>query len=119
MQNENKETDNTNKKGVVAKPINANAIEKNTKDTIKGTRLSNFETNQPEIGSPISELIGIAKRIVPSCASLKLKFSFMVGIRDAHEAKQIPDRKKYILSAMRCFCFNSIIVTNLFYKVQK
>jgi hypothetical protein len=46
------------------------------------------------MGSPIKELIGIAKRMVPSSASFKLKKSFMVGIRDAHDAKQMPDKKK-------------------------
>jgi hypothetical protein len=94
IQNENKQTDNTSNNGVVAKPMHVKAIEKNTNDTISGTRLSNFDTSQPEMGSPIKELIGIAKRMVPSSASFKLKKSFMVGIRDAHDAKQIPDKKK-------------------------
>ncbi|GAL81360.1 hypothetical protein JCM19274_2436 [Algibacter lectus] len=79
---------------VVANPIIANDIEKNTKANINGTRLSNLETNQPDIGKPIKELIGIAISMVPSSASFKLKNVFMVGIRDAQEAKQIPDKKK-------------------------
>lgn len=94
MQNENKQMASTKKKGVVAKPINANAKQKNTNDTINGTRLSNFETNQPEMGNPTSELMGIAKRMVPNCASFKSKNALMVGMRDAHDAKQIPERKK-------------------------
>lgn len=94
IQNEKKQTETTKKKGVVAKPIHVSAIENPIKDTINGTRLSNLETNHPEMGNPIKELIGIVKRIVPNSASLKLKKVLMVGIRDAQEAKQIPDRKK-------------------------
>ena len=94
IQKENKQTDSTNKKGVVAKAIHVSVIAKPIKEAIKGILLSNFETNQPEIGKPIKELMGIAKRMVPNCASLKLKNAFMVGIRDAQEAKQIPERKK-------------------------
>lgn len=108
IENENKQIDATNKNGVVAKPMHANAIEKKRNDTIRGMRLSNFDTNQPEIGNPNNELMGIAKRIVPSSASFKLKNSLMVGIRDAQVAKQMPERKKYMLNAIRCFCFNSI-----------
>jgi hypothetical protein len=94
IQNENKQTDTTKKKGVVEKPMHVSAIENPIKDTISGTRLSNLETNHPEMGNPIKELIGIANRIVPNSASLKLKNVLIVGIRDAQEAKQIPDRKK-------------------------
>src|SRR5690606_5513659 len=108
IQNENKQIDSTKKNVVVEKPINANAMQKNTKDTINGTRLSNLETNHPEIGSPTRELIGIARRMVPNSASFKLKYAFMVGIRDAQDAKQIPDRKKYTLKAKRCLFLNSI-----------
>ena len=79
---------------MVANPIIANDIEKNINANIKGTLLSNLETSQPEIGKPINELIGIAISIVPSSASFKLKNVFIVGIRDAQEAKQIPDKKK-------------------------
>ena len=63
-------------------------------EPINGTLLSNLETNHPEIGKPINELIGIVKRIVPSSASLRLKKALMVGMREAHVAKQIPDKKK-------------------------
>ena len=84
----------TSKKGVSAKPINANASVKNIMATIKGLRLSNFETSHPEIGNPISELMGIDNNTVPNCASLKLKKSFIVGIREAQVAKHKPDKKK-------------------------
>ena len=84
----------TNKNGVSAKPINVRAIAKNIIATINGKRLSNFETSQPEIGNPISELIGIDSNTVPNCASLKLKKSFIVGIREAQVAKHKPDKKK-------------------------
>lgn len=108
IENENKQTDKTNKNGVEANPIHTKAIEKNTYEAINGTRLSNLETNHPEIGNPNNELIGIASNMVPNSASFKLKFTLIVGIRDAHVAKQIPDRKKYTLNAIRCFCLNSI-----------
>ena len=72
IQNENRQSANTNKNGVVAKPTHANAHEKKTKEAISGILLSNFETNQPEIGNPIMELMGIAKSMVPNWASLKL-----------------------------------------------
>jgi len=110
MQNENKQIDNTKKNVVVEKPMKANAMQKNTNDTTSGTRLSNFDTNQPEIGKPTSELIGIAKRMVPNSASFKLKKALIVGIRDAQDAKQIPDRKKYTLKAKRCLFLKSILL---------
>ena len=84
----------TNKNAVLAYPIKIKANENTINETINGTLLSNFETNHPEKGNPIKELIGIAKSTVPSSASLKPKKSFIVGMRDAHEAKPIPDRKK-------------------------
>lgn len=84
----------TSKKGVSAKPMNARASVKNIMATIKGLRLSNLETSQPEIGNPIIELMGIANNTVPNCASLKLKKSLMVGIREAQVAKPKPDIKK-------------------------
>lgn len=84
----------TNKNGVSANPINARASVKNSIATIKGLRLSNLETSQPEIGNPISELMGIDNNTVPNCASLKLKKSLMVGIREAQVANPKPDIKK-------------------------
>ncbi|GAA4299851.1 hypothetical protein GCM10023163_21600 [Aestuariibaculum suncheonense] len=78
----------------VAKPMDAKLIEKKKNAKINGIRLSNFDTNQPEIGKPINELTGMAIKIVPNCASFKSKNALMVGIRDAQVAKQIPDKKK-------------------------
>ena len=83
--------------------MRANEKEKNTNATTRGTLLSNFETSHPEMGNPIMEVMGIAKRIVPSSASFKLKKVFIVGILEAQVEKQIPERKKYILKAIRCF----------------
>ena len=92
--NENKHKATTNKNGVVANPINVSAIVKKKIETINGNLLSNFETNHPENGNPISELIGIANNTDPNSASLKLKKSLIVGIRDAQVAKHKPDKKK-------------------------
>ena len=105
---ENKLSDATSKKGVLAKPIDVRAIVKNSIATINGKRLSNFDTSQPEIGNPISELIGIDNNTVPNSASLKSKKSFIVGIREAQVAKHKPDKKKYVFKAARCFVFNCI-----------
>jgi len=54
----------------------------------------NFETSQPEIGSPINELIGITSKRFPNSASSKLKLVLMDGILDAQEAKPKPSSKK-------------------------
>ena len=67
-----------------------------------GFLLLNLLTSQPEIGSPISELMGIAKRRFPNSASFRPKLVLIDGILDAQEAKQKPTKKKYTLSAMRC-----------------
>jgi hypothetical protein len=75
-------------------PIQIKENKNKIKDTNNGCRLSNLETNHPEIGNPIKELIGIAKSIVPSCASFKSKNILMVGILEAQVAKQRPDKKK-------------------------
>lgn len=49
-----------------AQPIRINDKEKNMKENNSGRRLSNLETNQPEIGSPIRELTGITSKRFPS-----------------------------------------------------
>ena len=64
------------------------------KDIMSGCLLLYLETNQPEIGNPNKELMGIANNIVPSSASFKSKNVLIVGIREAHDAKQSPDKKK-------------------------
>jgi len=91
---ENRHKATTKKMVLCAKPIRVKANVKKSIETIKGFLLSNFETNQPDIGNPINELIGIASKIVPNSASFKLKNSFIVGIREAQVAKHKPDRKK-------------------------
>lgn len=91
---ENKQSAATSKNVVLAKPINDRAIVKKSIDTINGMRLSNLDTSQPEIGNPISELTGIDNSTVPNSASLKLKKSFIVGIREAQVAKHKPFKKK-------------------------
>lgn len=75
----------------------------NTKEINKGTLLLNLATSQPEIGSPISELMGMTSNKLPNSASLKSKFALMEGIRDAQEAKQNPVRKKNMLKEILCF----------------
>ena len=82
-------------------PIKRIDKEKNTKAIKRGTRLLNFATSHPEMGRPIKELIGMANKRFPSSASLKSKFDFIVGILDAQEAKQKPNKKKYVLNDMR------------------
>lgn len=89
--------------------MSANEKEKNTNATTNGTLLSNFETSHPEMGNPIIDVMGIAKRMVPNSASFKLKKVFIVGILEAHVEKQIPERKKYTLKAIRCLDRVSIV----------
>ena len=62
--------------------------------TVMGWRVSNLETSQPDKGKPIMELIGMNNSTVPNSASLKLKFAFMVGMREVHVEKHTPDKKK-------------------------
>ena len=92
----------------VAKPIRERDTQSSTNATVMGTRLSNLATSQPEIGNPISELMGMARSIVPNSASLNPKVVLMVGIRDAQLEKQIPERKKNTLKKIRCLLFNSM-----------
>jgi hypothetical protein len=80
--------------------------------TTSGLRLSNRDTSHPEIGNPIKELIGIKRRIVPNSASLNPKKLLMVGMREAHEEKQNPERKKYTLRKIRCLCLRSMSARN-------
>lgn len=106
--NENKKTAKANIKIDFENPIKAKAILKKTKEMIIGFRLSNFETNHPEIGKPNNELIGKINNILPSSASLRSKSDLIVGIRDAHVAKLNPEIKKNMLKAIRCFWFSFI-----------
>jgi hypothetical protein len=67
-----------------------------------GTRLSYRDTSQPEMGNPINELIGMASRIVPNCASLYPNAALIVGIREVQVEKHTPERKKNRLKTIRC-----------------
>ena len=94
--------------------VSANPIDKIAKaNTINandmGTRLSYRATNHPDMGRPISELIGMNKRIVPSSASLNPKKLFIVGILEAQLEKQIPERKKNTLRKIRCLLLESML----------
>jgi hypothetical protein len=102
MLNENRNKANTNVKGVVARPIKERQREFSTNATVRGTLVSNLDTSHPDKGSPIKELMGMVRRMVPSSASFRCKASLMVGIRDAQLEKLKPERKKYMLSEIRC-----------------
>lgn len=98
IQNENRQTATTNTNGVGAIPIPINATENIINEMINGFLLSNLETNHPEMGKPIKELMGMANSTVPSSASLKWNMVFIVGIREAHVAKLIPVKKNIHLA---------------------
>jgi hypothetical protein len=49
------------------------------------------------------------KSTVPNSASFKSKFALMVGILEAQEEKQKPDRKKNTLRKKRCLFLGSIV----------
>ena len=102
----------TSIKVVFASEIPIKDIEKSKKDTTNGFLLSNLETNQPELIVPNNAQKGITNNIVPNCASFKLKVSLIVGILEAQDEKQSPDRKKYELSEIRCKCLISIFGLN-------
>ncbi len=88
-----------------AKPINDKAVACINRAPDKGTLLSNFVINQPDMGRPINELMGMVSRIVPSSASFKLKVDFRVGILEAQLEKQNPERKKNTLRKNLCLLF--------------
>ena len=76
IQNENKQIAVTNANGVCAIPMPINANENAIKETISGFLLSNLDTNHPEMGNPIKELMGMAKRTVPKLRIIKMKHGF-------------------------------------------
>ena len=86
-------------------------------DTTSGQRVSNLDDSHPEIGNPITWLIGITNSKVPSSASLMSSVVLMVGIREAQLAKQSPERKKNVLMAMRCLVFTSTILIMTTFKI--
>jgi hypothetical protein len=68
--NENRQIDGTSMNVLVEKPMSERDMPSKTKAAVMGFRLSYFEINHPDNGSPKSELIGIHSNIVPSSASL-------------------------------------------------
>jgi hypothetical protein len=92
---------------VVANPIDKSDNARMINATVIGFLLSYLATNQPETGSPMSELIGINRRIVPNCASLYPKKVLIVGILEAQVEKQMPERKKKMLKKIRCRVLSS------------
>ena len=108
IQNENTATAMTKATILVVYPTTNNEAAKNSIDNTNGFLLLNLLTIQPEIGKPIREAIGMTKSKFPKSASLKLKIALMVGMREAQEEKQNPERKKQVLSAIRCLTFSCI-----------
>lgn len=109
MLNAKKQIAITRVKVVWAKPINANETALIPQAAANGFRLSKRETSQPEMGRPISELTGMAKRSVPNSASLKSKNVLIVGIREAQVEKLKPEIKKNMLRKRR-LRFGKIII---------
>jgi len=106
--NENKQIAAISMTVEVEKPINVKAKANEENAVIIGPRLLNLDTNQPEMGKPIKELMGINNKSVPNSASLNWKLILMVGMREAHVEKQTPERKKNTLKKIRCFILVSI-----------
>lgn len=86
----------------VAKPINASDTDSKINAAVIGIRLSYRDTSQPDMGNPIKELIGMARRSVPNCASLYPNAVLIVGIREVQVEKHTPERKKKRLNTIRC-----------------
>ncbi len=72
-----------------------------------GIRLSYLEINHPERGMPIKALAGMVMSKLPKTSSLSWYWSLSVGMREAQDEKQIPDNKKKLDRATRCFCLVS------------
>lgn len=96
------------KKVVSAYEILTKDNAKSKKEISNGSLVLNLDTNHPETTVPNSALTGITNNIDPNCASFKLNTSLIVGILDAHEEKQRPDKKKKLLKAIRCRLLISI-----------
>ena len=94
VQNANTATPITKSVRVSALPMPNKENTSTTNEIIKGTRLLYFETNHPEMGKPIKELIGITSNKFPNSTSLKSKFDLIDGILEAHVANPNPNRKK-------------------------
>lgn len=108
MLNEKRHMEGISKAVVLAKPIMESANARKINAAVTGTLLSYRDTSQPEIGSPTKELIGMKRRIVPNSASLYPKVVLIVGILEAHVAKQTPAIKKNTLKKNLCLFFSSM-----------
>jgi len=93
----------------LAFPINIKEKAFTMIEIINGLRLLNLETNQPENGKLIKELIGIKINSEPNSASFRLKLAFILGIRDAQLAKLTPTEKKINPIKTLCFCADGIL----------
>ncbi len=74
------------------------------------------------MGKAVKLPMGMAKSTVPKPASLSCKSSFISGIRDAHEAKLIPQRKNNAFVAVRAVfprCVAEIVVSNIVIRFVK
>ncbi len=94
VQKANKATPITKSIRVSALPISNKENTSTTNEIINGTRLLYLDTNHPEMGKPIKELIGMTSNKFPNSTSLKSKFDLIDGIREAHVANPNPSRKK-------------------------
>lgn len=58
------------------------------------TLLPALVISHPETGKQVSAPRGSINSKLPSCASLKSNWSFTSGMREAHEEKMNPNKKK-------------------------
>jgi hypothetical protein len=84
-------------------------------------RLPYLATRKPATGSDVSNPMGRQRSIPPKAALLTPNLACMSGMREAQEKKQIPARKKKLLTAMRCNrrCARGIITSKLLVLVKK
>ena len=71
-------------------------------EQITTIRLPNLATRKPATGREVSNPTGRQNRIPPSAALFTCNFAWISGMREAQEKKQIPARKKKLLTAIRC-----------------
>jgi hypothetical protein len=90
-------------------------------DRITIIRLPYLATKKPATGSEVSNPMGRQRSIPPKAALLTPNFACISGMREAQEKKQIPARKKKLLTAMRFKrrCARGIITSKLLVLVKK
>lgn len=106
--NENRNSAMISERVVSARPISSKLRALTIKAAVRGILLSNFDTSQPDNGSPIRELTGMVNRIEPNSASFSCSAALIVGILDAQLEKLKPERKKKALRNILCV-FNECI----------